>query len=220
MTHDRRAFLRSSAAALSAAALGGCVPDAPARAGDQERLGLDPVLLRAAGEVVLPGELGAGGREEAVRGFEAWIDAFEPVAELNHGYGTSEIRYGPPDPAPRWAAQLRALETEARRRHDAGFAQLAALERRALLERQIEDEGPGLPPPARARHVAVGLLAWWLETPEATDRCYGVEIGKETCRGIGSAPERPTPLEGPTGGVQGGRASSAPRTDAPARPGD
>lgn len=192
MTHDRRAFLRSSAAALSAAALGGCVPDAPVRAGD--RTTLDPAVLRAVGDVVLPGELGAGGRDEAVRGFEAWLDAFEPVAELNHGYGTSEIQYGPPDPAPRWAAQLRALEVEARKRHDAGFTELDPEERRALLESRIEDEGPGFPSPARARHVAVGLLAWWLETPGATDRCYGAEIGKETCRGIGSAPERPAPL--------------------------
>lgn len=199
MTHDRRTFLRSSAAALSAAALGACVPDAPIRAAAEERRGLEPELLRAAGEVVLPGELGDGGREEAVRGFETWLDAFEPVAELNHGYGTSEIRYGPPDPAPRWAAQLRALEAEARKRHDAGFAELDLDRRRTLLERQIEDEGTEFPFPARARHVAVGLLAWWLETPGATDRCYGAEIGKETCRGIGSAPERPGPrADGPS----------------------
>lgn len=194
MSHDRRAFLRSSAAALSAAALGGAVPARAAGARDGPSADIDPGLLRAVAEVTLPSELGAEGREEAVARFEAWLEAFEPASELNHGYGTSEIRYGPPDPAPRWAAQLRALDLEARRRHGTVFPELDPDRRRGLLERQIDDEGPGFPTPARARHVAVGLLAWWLETPGATDRCYGARIARETCRGIRGAPERPAPL--------------------------
>jgi hypothetical protein len=48
-----------------------------------------------------------------------------------------------------------------------------------------------MPSPLRAEHVAVALLSWWLATPEATDRCYGVRISPETCRGIATAPAEP-----------------------------
>lgn len=189
--HDRRSFLKAGAAALSAAALGGCDPR---RGGEAPRPTLDPELLRATAGVALPTELGDDGVEDAVRRFERWLDGFAPVEEQNHGYGTHRIEYGPPDPAPRWAAQLRALDLEAGRRHGDGFAALDAEPRRRILRRHVTDEGPGLPSPARARHVAVGLLAWWLDTPEATDRCYGVRIRPRSCRGLSETGDRPEPL--------------------------
>lgn len=189
--HDRRTFLKAGAAALSAAALGGCDP----RIGrDGSRPTLDAELLRSVAAVALPTEVGDQGMEDAARGFERWLNGFEPVAEQNHGYGTHRVEYGPPDPAPRWAAQLRALDLEARRRHDEGFASLSTDRRRTILRRQIDDEGPGVPAAVRARHVAVGLLAWWLETPEATDRCYGARIRTRSCRGLSETTERPEPL--------------------------
>ncbi|MCA9739576.1 MAG: hypothetical protein KC645_18260, partial [Gemmatimonadetes bacterium] len=83
---------------------------------------LDGGLLRAVAVLVLPAELSPVEQEEAVQGFERWAAGYEPVAELNHGYGTSEIRYGPPDPRPGWAAQLRGLDLEAQRRSQTGFA--------------------------------------------------------------------------------------------------
>ncbi|HKJ03278.1 MAG TPA: twin-arginine translocation signal domain-containing protein [Longimicrobiales bacterium] len=192
MTQDRRTFLKTSTAALSAAAVGGCAPDTPRR--DGEGAGgrhLDGTTLRAVAALVLPSELGAAGREQAVQEFERWAEDYEPVPELNHGYGTSEIRYGPADPVPGWAAQLQALELEAARRTGAGFGALDGDAADALLRRHVGDPGGGMPSPLRAGHVAVALLSWWLSTPDATDRCYGVRIAPQTCRGIESAPREP-----------------------------
>ena len=132
--------------------------------------------------------------EEAVRGFERWAAAYEPVPELNHGYGTSEIRYGPADPVPGWAAQLQALDLEASKRTGSGFAALDRPAAEALLRRHIGDPGSNMPSPLGADHVAVALLSWWLSTPDATDRCYGVRISPETCRGIDIAPREPEAL--------------------------
>jgi len=199
MTHDRRTFLRRTGAALSVAAASGCVPDASSRgssdSGDPGRsTSLDPALLRLVGALALPSELGDRGREQAVQGFERWAYGYGPVPELNHGYGTSEIRYGPADPVPAWGAQLQALDLEAVKRTGAGFDTLTSDARAEILRRQLGDEGPAVPDPLQARHVAVALLAWWLATPDATDRCYGVLISPQTCRGIANAPQEPEAL--------------------------
>lgn len=195
MTPDRRTFLRTSGAVISAAAVGAsCAPDTPAHRTDADAREMDGALLRTVAGHVLPSELGDPGREAAVRGFEAWAADYEPVPELNHGYGTSEIRYGPADPVPAWAAQLQALDIEATKRTGSGFAALPPEEAGALLRRHIGDEGAGMPSPLRARHVGVALLAHWLSTPDATDRCYERHIAPETCRGIANAPQEPEPL--------------------------
>jgi hypothetical protein len=198
MSNDRRTFLKRTGAALSAAAAGACSPgERPSdeSSGDAGASGpLDPDVLRAVAPLVLPSELGDEGREQAVRDFERWASAYEPVPELSHGYGTAEIRYGPPDPVPGWAAQLRALELEAVKRHGQGFASLAPEVGADLLRRHVTDEGGALPSPLRARHVAVALMAWWLATPDATDRCYGVRVSPRTCRGIATAPPEPEAL--------------------------
>lgn len=192
MTQDRRTFLKTTSAALSVAAVGACAPASPtpdAGAADARRL--DPALLRAVSILVLPSELGAAGQEQAVQGFERWAAAYDPVPELNHGYGTSEIRYGPADPVPGWAAQLQALDIETTKRTGQGFSTLDRDAADTLLRRHIGDPGSGMPSPLQADHVAVALLSWWLSTPEATDRCYGVRISPETCRGIDIAPQEP-----------------------------
>lgn len=194
MTTDRRAFLKASGAALSAAAVGACTPDDPSRPGAAPAAGLDPALLRSVGELVLPSELGEAGREAAVQGFERWAYAYEPAFEVNHGYGTGEIRYGPADPVPGWNAQLQALDAEAARRFGSGYAALDRERRDGMLRRHVGDEGPGVPAAFRAGHVGIALLSWWLSTPEATDRCYGVRISPQTCRGIENAPQEPEAL--------------------------
>ncbi|HSG07178.1 MAG TPA: twin-arginine translocation signal domain-containing protein [Longimicrobiales bacterium] len=195
MTQDRRTFLKATTAALSVAAVGACAPEPSERTDPAAGVRrLDPSLLRNVGAHVLPSELGEGGREQAVQGFERWAAAYEPVPEMNHGYGTSEIRYGPPDPVPGWAAQLQALDLEATKRTGVGFAALDPEAADALLRRHIGDAGSAMPSPLQADHVAVALLSWWLSTPEATDRCYGVRISPETCRGIDIAPREPEAL--------------------------
>jgi len=194
MTTDRRAFLKATGAALSAAAVGACAPDDPSGAAIGPATTLDPDLLRSVAERVLPAELGDAGREAAVQGFERWAYAYEPAFEVNHGYGTGEIRYGPADPVPGWGAQLQALDAEATKRWGSGFAALDRDRKDAMLRRHVGDEGPGVPAAYRAQHVGVALLAWWLATPEATDRCYGVRISPQTCRGIDTAPREPEAL--------------------------
>ncbi len=194
MLHDRRTFLKRSGAALSAAVVSGCVSDSPSPDEAVDSRHLEPALLRALATVVLPAELGQAGTEAAVQSFERWAYSYEPVAELNHGYGTSEIRYGPPDPVPAWKAQLEALDLEARKRTESSFVTLDVTGRRELLERQGLGSGSGMPSPLRAEHVAVALMAHWFRSSDATDRCYERRIAERTCRGIDSAPAEPEAL--------------------------
>lgn len=195
---DRRTFLRRSATAMSALALTRCTPGAP---DSREDAGADGALsggtLRAVADVVLPGELDAAEKERTVTGFETWLMEFRPVVEQNHGYGTSEIAYGPPHPGPAWGAQLEALELEAQRRHGSSFPELPAASRETLVRSALDDlVGPGFPSPLRAGHVALALMAHYYGSSEATDRCYGVHIGERNCRGLAAASARPEPLGG------------------------
>jgi hypothetical protein len=146
--------------------------------------------------VVLPSELGADGRDVAVRAFERWLDGYEPAFEVNHGYGTHEIVYGPAHPGPGWQAQLEALELEARRRTDSGFGDLPLEARRALVLRQLAGEAGNLPSPPRARHVAVGLLAHWATSSGAHDLAYRASIGRHACRGLDDLGTPPAPFPG------------------------
>lgn len=190
----RRAFLKQSTIALSGLAVGGCTgPESGAAS-----RAVDARLLRAVGRLALPSEMGEDGVERAVAGFESWLAGFEPVAELPHGYGSGDIRYGPPDPGPRWGAQLEALDLEAVKRFGVGYAELDAPRQRRLLEGQLRavasDTDALSGQPARGEHVAVGLLSWFYGSSEATDLCYGRRIGAFTCRPLAAAPDEPVPL--------------------------
>lgn len=221
---DRRDFLKKSAAA--AAALGisateaaatpaGAKPATPtptggtpaaatgtaARSTSAAMQSTSAATLRALGDAVLPtADLGDDGVERVVASFEAWIDGFEPVAEMPHGYlsrGLAEINYGPPHPGPRWASQIEALELEAGKRHRAAFSALTIDQRRALIEGQLErGEYDRLPNPAQARHVALGLLAFFYDSSEANDLCYRAAIGRHMCRGLSGLGDEPPPLTG------------------------
>lgn len=210
---DRRDFLKKTAAA--AAALGipatsGATEAAAAAGNETAAPGATPErtpqqaatraeTLRAIGEVVLPaGELGDDGIARVVDELEAWIEGFQPVAERPHGYlnrGLAEIRYGPEHPGPRWSAQIEALELEAERRHRARFAELPVASRRELIEGQLErGELDRMPSPAQARHVALGLMAFFYDSAEATDLCYRASIGRFRCRGLNSLGREPRSL--------------------------
>jgi hypothetical protein len=156
---------------------------------------LDRATLGAMAESVLPSELQPDGIDQTVAAFLAWLESYDPVAEADHGYGTGELAYLPADPAPAWAAQLAALDLEARKRTGRAFAELPADARRDLLERHlVREQGTGFPVPHEAGHVAIGLMAWFYATPAATDLCYRARIGKETCRDLGGVVEQPQPL--------------------------
>ncbi len=151
------------------------------RAAAQAAAALDRTALLAIAEVVLPSELGVSAVAALVDGFERWLRGYRPDAELLHGYGTATLRRTPPSPAPRWVAQLRALDEESRRRYGTALVSLDGPKRLALVEAALaEDQLGTMPPIAEARHVAVGLLAYFCETPAATDLSW--------CRSTSSRP--------------------------------
>jgi hypothetical protein len=148
---------------------------------------LDPARLRALATAVLPAELGAAGLERTVLAFERWLAGYREGAELLHGYGSGEIRVTGPSPALRWAAQLDALGPT--------FASLPAEERQARVRSALgSGRFAGFPPVDRAPHIAVGLLAFFYDSPEATDLCYEAAIGRNSCRPLATSPQAPLPL--------------------------
>ncbi len=201
-SQGRREFLRTGGAAAAALAGAGAVPAAGAaqEAGDRR---LDLPLLHAVAEAVLPPEIGDAGVRDALRDFARWLEGFEPVAELPHPYlSSSDVRFGPGDPAPMWGAQLAALDLLATKRHGAGFASLDVETRRAMLSADLARHAPDgrLPAPAAATHVAVGVLARFYARPAAADLAYGARIGTRACRDLASGAEAPAPLATGNGG--------------------
>ena len=201
----RRTFLKQAVGAVPGAAIAGslavgaCSPDETDQVSEGARPAyrLPPDTLRAVAEVTLPtGALGSDGTESAVLEFEAWVEEFESAAELDHPYLTGDLRYGPPHPGPRWAAQLDAMDRESEQRSGVRFAGLSPEQRRAIVEDAIRSERSASLPrsPALADGVAAGLLAWFYATSRANDLCYQAEVGRHLCRGTASLPEEPAPL--------------------------
>lgn len=156
---------------------------------------LDDALIGALGHSLLPTELGSDNIDRVVDEFQQWLELYSTDAELNHGYGTSEIDYTPGDPTSRWQDQLDGLNAEAQRRFGASFVDLDADVRRGIIRQQIADDRlDRLPRAYRARHVAVGLLAYFYASPEATDLCYKAAIGKNRCRPLRRSPDEPISL--------------------------
>jgi len=179
---------------VSGLALGGCAGDSlPTR----QSTGLDRPMLESIGRHVLPvSTLGDAGITRSVIDFLTWLDGFEPVAERDHPYDSSDITYGPPDPAPLWRAQLDALSIEADKRFRMAYTELDETRQRDILLRQLPENLPAdMPYAGAATHVAIGLIAWFYATPAATDLGLRAKVGRYTCRGFAGADKRPEPLE-------------------------
>lgn len=196
MTTDRRTFLSQAAASMAAFTVAGDLTAAPQQGPATASRALDPLLLAALGDTILPESLGAAGRSHAVRAFRDWIAAYVPVSEEMHGYGYAEIRYTVADPAPGWNAQLQGLDLLAKKQFGSGFASLKADKRDALVRGQLAAMRNGRLPadPLTAPHVAIALLAHWTGSSEATDLAYGVRIMKDNCRSLADSPHKPLPL--------------------------
>jgi len=190
----RRRFLKGSAGVVSGLAIGACAQEAPP--GATETPGLDRAVLDALASIVLPRtSLGDAGVLRVTGDFVEWLEGFEPVTERNHPYYSSEINYGPPDPAPLWGAQLEALNIEAQQRFDLGFPQLGEDRQTAILDRQLPKNIPqDLPFAGSASHVAIGLNAYFYATAEANDLALRAQIHRQSCRGLESGTHRPAPL--------------------------
>jgi hypothetical protein len=198
MTTDRRTFLSQAAASMAAFTVAGNLEQqpSPAKSPGAEMRALDPALLAALGETVLPESLGAAGRTRAVGEFREWIAAYAPVSEEMHGYGSAEITYTAADPAPGWNAQLHGMDLLARKQFGAGFAALKPEKRDVLVRAQLGGlRAPRLPAnPLTAPHIAVALLAHWAASSAATDVAYGAKIGKDNCKLLADSPRKPLPL--------------------------
>jgi len=170
---------------------------------------LDPVLVTRLGEAVLPGELGEAGTARVARAFVQWLAAYRAGAEQVHPYGSADLRYTGASPAARWRDQLDELDRAARRDHGRSFASLTTAERRGLVAAALAGDRSGrLPDPIAARHVAVGLLAWFYASPDATNLCYRRRIDADSCRPLMASPREPLPLADAGQGVPGGWQSS------------
>lgn len=190
--NPRRRFLKQSAVALTAMGLPAAVEARP-----QAKRSLRTDVLNAVAEVVLPvSELKPEGVNKVLADFRSWLDAFEPVAEREHAYlSSSEIVYGPPDPAPRWDSQLDAFEIESQKEFGKRFQDLTVAQRRRAIERAIRSERlESLPAPAEAQHIAIGLAAFFYSSSQANDICYESAIGRWGCRGLESGPQKPAPI--------------------------
>jgi hypothetical protein len=161
----------------------------------------------ALGTVVLPSELGAAGVARVVSAFQRWIAGYREHAEIVHGYGTSRIRYTGATPATRWASQLDALDASARAaKPGRTFADLSPAEREPLVRAALVGERiDRMPAVADANHIAVALLAFFYDSPEATDLCYEAQIAPQTCRPLSRSTQAPLRIQRrPTGAAPRG----------------
>jgi hypothetical protein len=171
------------------------IRDGAASAPDFGRVMPNATPLGAVGEAVLPSDLGAAGIERAVSEFDRWMQAYQPGAEANHGYGTGKIERLAGDPRPQWRAQLVSLDADARRAGAPSFAALPREARQAIVRTALAGErGDALPSPLAARHIALALLAHFYDSPAAADLCYGVQIGRQLCRPLSAQRQQPVAL--------------------------
>lgn len=196
---SRRTFFKTAGAIATgvAASSVACAPadGTPAAAG---RTTIDQASLEPLAEVMLPGELGPAGRSAAVDAFVRWVNEYEPVAQEMVGYGYSDIRYLPPDPAPAWRAQLDALELLAQKLRKGSFASLDLTGRTEVVTVALGSErAERLPAPLNARHVAVALLAHWASSPGAWNLAMGVDVSPGACRPLEAARMRPPTMRRP-----------------------
>ena len=165
-----------------------------------DAISLEPApgrTLAALGATVLPTELGSTGVTRVVNAFQRWIAGYREHAEIVHGYGTSHIRYTGATPATRWATQLDALDASTRAaKQGLSFADLSDTERIALVRKTLAAERiDRMPAVSEASHVAIALLAFFYDSPEAMDLCYEAQIGPQTCRPLSRSAQAPVRIQ-------------------------
>jgi hypothetical protein len=184
----RRQFLAWAAGVFPAAAL---VRSAHAAAVFE--LHAAPQTLDALGVAILPSELGEAQARRVVTSFRRWLDGYKEGAELLHAYGASRLSFAGPTPATRWMPQLDALEASAKKAHARAFSAITIDQRRAIVrESLVAERGANVPAPDRATHIAMALLGYFYTSPQATDLCYMVAIGRNTCRPLSKSSGKPS----------------------------
>jgi hypothetical protein len=150
--------------------------------------------LRALAPTVLPASLGRRAIGLLVDRFLARLQGHRAGEEMDHDYGHPVLRRTPGSPAPRYVEQLAALERAAQPQGPA-FGRLGPGAKRTLLEQALREAGvKELPEMPDGHHVVSDLMAFYFQSSEANDACYGVRIGRETSRPLSAIVGRPLPL--------------------------
>jgi hypothetical protein len=152
-------------------------------------------MVRSLGEALLPGELGKARAELASDAFWRWMNGYRAGAELLHPYGSPKIDYAAPSPVPQWEQQLVALDRAARAKFGTGFVSARPNQRQELVREALSDSGNArLDDVAGAKHIALGLLAHFYSSSEATDLAYRAQIGRNKCRPLVHNGRKPLPI--------------------------
>lgn len=152
---------------------------------------LDPSVLAAIAEVVLPSECD---RAQAVAAFTRWIRNYKEGADTDHGYGNTRVRSTGPSPARNYPAQIAALDAAARARGGATFVAATLDERRAVIEAAItEAKVDRLSARPTGALIATDLMGHYFNSSAASDFCYRAAIGRDTCRGLPGSEKAPAP---------------------------
>jgi hypothetical protein len=155
----------------------------------------DADRIRVLGDVVLPQEIGTERRAQVVAGFLAWLQDYRPNVDTDHGYGFPRLRRTAPSPAPKYPAQLDALDAEARKRGRADFRDTTRDLQHAIVEASIAAAKiERLPIRPDGGHIATDLMGFFFHSVEANDLCYRVRIGRDTCRTLTGSDDRPAGL--------------------------
>jgi hypothetical protein len=154
--------------------------------------------IRALGAALLPTELGRAKTEIASDAFWRWMSGYREGAELLHPYGSPRISYAGASPVPAWTKQLSELDRAARSKHGSAFAAVSVTAREELVRDALKDvKGERLASVVSAPHVALGLLAHFYESSEATDLCYRAQIGRNKCRPLAHNGRKPLQITSP-----------------------
>ena len=206
----RRNFVVTAASSATGLAAGlgeSHATPVPGRPQQQSVPGIDidlQVFERLA-TALLPSELDAEHRAEVVSGFLRWLRDYRPDAEMDHGYGFTRERHTAPHPGLGYTDDVAALQGSARDRYGRSLVELDDQQLGALLAEAIEAlvaENGRLPGRPDGTHIAIDLLAHYYRSGPATDRCYGVAIRRETCRGLFTDVDALAPFDGDSGAGQ------------------
>ena len=199
MSLTRRVFLHWSAIASAALTVARRTAQSQAKstARGADIPGLEAKVLLPLAQVVLPAELGAARIERATIAFSTWIAGYREGEELLHPYGSERIGKTGPSPAPKWIAQLHDLSTAAESKYKKPFGALQEIQRADVLRDALAGVqfNARVPAPIAAPHVAVALVAHFLESTEAKNLAYEKVIDAKTCRPLATSPNEPVALQ-------------------------
>lgn len=154
----------------------------------------DLPMLNEVATVALPTSLGRAHAIEIAGQFRDWIRHYPAGADASYGYGHTHPRVLGPNPSANYAAQLRQLNTAARRK-GGDFGKLSDSEKRELLDVALTSAGVStLPPQPTGQYIATDLMSFFYNSSPGEDFLYNAAIQREDCRGLTNSGKRPAAL--------------------------